>query len=145
MRVSCLFVVVFLSMGAWTQQAKLVSAPTPHLQSDSPDAYTRTFQLYATPTLTEGRLWYWEVNDCRLAPSAADKYLPAKARVNNDFSPATLEWTFTGKRKLMPVVDLTVIKIKPGEGEKHTAGASVPDHSGLWEKATHSMMDFLHN
>jgi len=150
MRLGFLALVVLSGLGCgWTQQKKLVSAPLPHHLIDASSRYTNLFGQ-STPRTSLQRSWYWEVNDLTQAPSAANKYLPkGVVTSNSDFSPATLEWTFTGKRKLMPTLDLTLVKIKPGEGtvrdgpnaQTGTAGSS---RGSLWDRATQSISDLLH-
>jgi hypothetical protein len=148
MRLGSLVLVLISSLGcAWAQQKELVSAPLPNHSISTSSGHTNLFDQ-STPRTSLQRLWYWEVNDLTQAPSGSNKYLPKGVVTNNsDFSPATLEWTFTGKRKLMPTLDLTLVKIKPGEGTVHDgppqtgAGSS---RSSLWDRATRSISDLLH-
>jgi hypothetical protein len=151
MRFEFLALVVLSSLGcAWAQQKELVSAPLPNRSMSASSTYANLFDQ-STPRSSAQRSWYWEANDQIQAPSLTDKYLPKGAVLNSssDFSPASLEWTFTGKRKLMPTLDLTLVKIKPGEGTVHDrpgvrTGAAGPTRSHLWDRATHSISDILH-
>ena len=122
----------------------------PHHLIDASSRYTNLFDQ-STPRTSLQRSWYWEVNDLTQAPSGANKYLPkGVVTSNSDFSPATLEWTFTGKRKLMPTLDLTLVKMKPGEGtvrdgpnaQTGTAGSS---RGSLWDRATQSQISCTPN
>lgn len=149
MRVCVAVVVVFFLSCAWAQQKELVSAPLPnHLMSTS-SRYASLFDQ-STPRTSLQRSWYWEGNDLTQAPSGTNKYLPKGVVTNSsDFSPASLQWTFAGKRKLMPTLDLTLVKVKPGEGTIHDGpdartGAAGPPRSHLWDRATHSISDLLH-
>ena len=151
MRFEFLAVIVLSSLGcAWAQQKELVSAPLPNHPMSTSSRYGNLFDQ-STPRTSLERSWYWEVNDLTQAPSGANKYLPKGVVTNNsDFSPASLEWTFTGKRKLMPTLDLTLVKIKPGEGTVHDGpdpqtGAAGSSRSSLWDRATRSISDILHN
>ena len=146
----CVVLAVFFLGCAWAQQKELVSAPLPNHSTNALPRYTNLFDQ-STPRASLQRSWYWEVNDLTQAPSGANKYLPkGVVTSNSDFSPASLEWTFTGKRKLMPTLDLALVKIKPGEGTVHdgpnsptgTAGSS---RGSLWDRATQSISDLLHN
>jgi hypothetical protein len=127
----------------------LVSAPLPNHSTNASSRYTNFFDQ-STPRTSLQRSWYWEVNDLTQASSGANKYLPKGVITNNsDFSPATLEWTFTGKRKLMPTLDLTLVKIKPGEGTVRDGtgaqtGAAGSSRGSLWDRATQSISDILH-
>ena len=141
-------VVVACLSCAWSQQKQLVSLPEPNLPDNAFSRYTNLFG-HSTLRTSLQRSWYWEANDLTQAPSGANKYLPkGVVTSNSDFSPATLEWTFTGKRKLMPTLDLTVVKIKPGEGlvrgEPGADPCPGPDRGHLWNWAAHSISDLLH-
>jgi hypothetical protein len=112
--------------------------------------YVGSFQQNALSKTAVRRSWYWEAIDLAQPLSDANKYLPkGVATANSDFSPASLEWTFTGKRKLMPTLDLTLVKIKPGEGTIHegpapASGGIQPLRGRLWDRATQSISDLLH-
>ena len=145
----CVVVAVFFLGCAWAQQKELVSAPLPNHSISSSSRHINLFDQ-STPRTSLQRSWYWEVNDLTQAPSGANRYLPKGVVTNNsDFSPATLEWTFTGKRKLMPTLDLTLVKIKPGEGTVRDGpnaqtGAAGSSRGSLWDRATQSISDLLH-
>ena len=151
MQLGSLVVVLLSCLGcAWAQQKELVSAPLPNHPIDASSRYINLFDQ-SIPRTSLQRSWYWEVNDLARAPSGANKYLPkGVVTSNSDFSPATLEWTFTGKRKLMPTLDLTLVKIKPGEGTIHDGpnaqtGAAGSSRGSLWDRATQSISALLHN
>jgi hypothetical protein len=133
---------------AWAQQKELVSAPLPNSSAGALPQYSGLLQQSFFPRTALQRSWYWEANILARAPSLADKYLPKGVVTNNsDFSPASLEWTFSGRRKLMPTLDLTLVKIKPGEGmirDKPGTDSSVGSDRHLWDRATRSISDFLH-
>ena len=149
MRVWVITVVVACLSYACAQQKELVSAPLPNPSTRFIVPYSIFFGQ-SPPRTSLQRSWYWEVNDLTQAPSGANRYLPkGVVTSNSDFSPATLEWTFTGKRKLMPTLDLTLVKIKPGEGTVHDGpnaqtGAAGSSRGSLWDRATQSISDLLH-
>jgi hypothetical protein len=150
MRFGLLVLVVISGLGcAWAQQKQLVSAPLPNHPMSTSSHYANAFDQ-SIPRSSLQRSWYWEANDETQAPSLTDKFLPKGVVTNSsDFSPASLEWTFSGKRKLMPTLDLTLVRIKPGEGTIHDGpavrtGAAGPSRSHLWDRATHSISDLLH-
>jgi hypothetical protein len=134
---------------AWAQQKALVAAPSPNNPANASAQYSSLLQQTFFPRTTLQRSWYWEANIFTQVPSLANKYLPKGVVTNNsDFSPATLEWTFSGRRKLMPTLDLTLVKIKPGEGmirdEPGADSGKGPDRGHFWNWATHSISDLLH-
>jgi len=142
--------VVVLAVGCgWGQQKQLNSAPLPHFSGRAVSPYSVLLQQSVLPKTALQRSWYWEANILAPVPSLSSRYLPKGVVTgNSDFSPASLQWTFTGKRKLMPVLDLTLIRIKPGEGMIHdqpgpqlTTG---PDRGHFWNWATQSISGLLH-
>jgi len=149
MRIWVLIVGISFLGSAWAQQKDLVSAPLPHYPARAFAPYSTLLQQSVSPRTAFERSWYWEANILVPVPSLANKYLPKGVVTNNsDFSPASLQWTFSGKRKLMPTLDLTVVKIKPGEGMIHDETgpqlSTGPDRGHFWNWATHSISDLLH-
>jgi hypothetical protein len=97
----------------------------------------------ATPSFR--RSWYWETITAGSGPSAADRYLPVGTKASQpDFAPASLRWSFTGKHKVIPVIDLTVTKFKPGEKSFRGEPSSKQPSENFWTKATHSISELLH-
>ncbi len=150
MRLWLVAIVVVGVSCSWAQQKELISAPLPNLPANRLIPYVGVFQQNVLSKTALRRSWYWEAIDLTQPLSVANKYLPkGVATSNSDFSPASLQWTFTGKRKLMPTLDLTLVQIKPGEGTVHEP----PDadsrgleslRGNLWDRATHQISDFLH-
>ena len=135
---------------SWAQQKELISAPLPNLPANRLIPYVGSFQQSVLSKNTLRRSWYWEAIDLTQPLSETNKYLPrGVVTSNSDFSPASLQWTFTGKRKLMPTLDLTLVQIKPGDGTRHersgpASGGMEPVRDSLWDRATHSISGFLH-
>ena len=137
------------ALSAFAQDKDLISAPSPSVQSRAQLYRTFDFQENdATPTFRHQ--WYWEVPDFGPSWQEINRYLPRGAKIgSNDFSPASLHWNFEGKRKVVPVIDLTVMQIKPGEKANptvsHADNAPAPFAvATLWTKATHSISSLLH-
>ncbi len=150
-RIGLVAVAVLSCLGcAYAQQKELISAPLPNLPANRLIPYVGSFQQNVLSKTALRRSWYWEAIDLTQPLSGANKYLPRGVTTSNsDFSPASLQWTFTGKRKLMPTLDLTLVKIKPGEGTIHDGpdaqtGAAGSSRSSLWDRATQSISDLLH-
>ena len=149
MRLPVVVVVLLATVNfAFGQQKDLISAPAPNLQPRL-QAH-QAFNFKQTARQNFRRSWYWEIDDTIRAPFDVYKYFPGRRMTTDtDFSPASLKWTFDGKRKLVPLLDLTVIQIKPGERAvlKPDAefGSVRPDCGHLWDIATRSLVDMLRN
>jgi hypothetical protein len=145
------FVAIFSFNCALAQQKGLISAPSPNLPAHPQGYPAFTFQRSVIQEYSVRHNWYWELHDGLQLPQETYKYLPRGMRPKDpDFAPATLEWTFSGKRKLMPSLDLTIIKIRPGQRTVYQRpgaefGSARPDRSHLWTKATRSLGDALHH
>lgn len=149
MRVCFAFVLAAFALLAFGQEKDLVSAPTPNVPQRLQQRHAFTFQENTTaPSFRHS--WYWEVPDFSPDLAERNRWLPRGAQISNsDFTPASLRWNFEGKRKIVPVIDLTVMQIKPGE--RSTTAVPSADNStsqfapgALWTKATHSISELLH-
>ncbi len=145
MRFHLAAVIVFFAISsALAQKKDLISAPSPNIQRCQGTA--RNFQQTANQNGRLRHYWYWEVEDSIPAPLQIYKNQPSHVMAIDDFSPVSLKWTFTGKRKLVPLIDFTIVQVKPGEpavrqtsdGNFETAG-----FDRLWDKATRSLVDML--
>ena len=140
--------VVVLAGCACAQDSHLLSAPSTQVQSHAPRPRFDFSPAAQTPVTR--RYWYWEVDDSIRVPFETYKYLPGgMMAMDQGFAPASLEWTFTGKHKFVPSLDLTVIQVKPGERSiapkaDSEFGTIVPGRGYLWTKATRSLMAALH-
>jgi len=149
MRWSLAFALAAFALSVFAQDKELVSAPTPNVQTHAPVYHAFDFQVNATSS-TWRHSWYWEVPDFSPSWQEINRYLPRGAKIGNtDFEPASLRWNFEGKRKVVPVIDLTVMQIKPGEKASPAAtsvdnGTSQFAPGALWNKATHSISELLH-
>lgn len=145
MRVGAFFVAVFLYMNcACAQEKSLISAPTPHL---TVNLQSFVFSAQYDPLETIIRHpWYWEAKSYSAIPSAAVSALMPKVSAGDDFSPASLKWTFEGKRKLIPVLDLTLLQIKPGEHSPKPASSFglIAENASFWNKTARTISDMLH-
>ena len=151
MRVYFAVVLAALTLPAFAQQKDLVSAPSPTVQPRK--QFSRTFNFHENGnemTTAFRHQWYWEVPEFSPDWQEINRNLPRGAKIGtNDFNPASLRWNFEGKRKVVPVIDLTVMQIRPGE--KTSSAAALPvdgptqfSAGALWTKATHSISDLLH-
>jgi hypothetical protein len=149
MRLCLVLAFAAFTLSAFAQEKELVSAPTPNLPQHATQHRTFDFRENGTAA-TLRHTWYWETPDFAQPPlQEINRCLPRGAKINSDdYMPASLRWTLEGKRKVVPVIDLTVVEIKPGE--KTTAASAVswtPSSSSagtLWTKATHSISELLH-
>ena len=127
---------------ALAQQRDLISGPSPKLQRPLPH--------YAWPSAmrTSGQQWYWEADNSAQPSVNSYRQLLHGSKVRAPhFAPVTLEWSFTGKNKFLPVLDLTIVKIKPGTRPSFLSPesefGSVRCDCGIWTKATRSLHDLL--
>lgn len=143
------FALAAFTISAFAQQKELLSAPSPNVQPHVQLYRAFDFQENAAPSSLR-HFWYWEVPAFSPRLPETNRFLPRGAKVGNpDFEPASLRWSFTGKRKVVPLIDLTVLQIKPGEklkpsGESAASGTAQTAPGILWTKATHSISELLH-
>ena len=140
-------VLLFSASFGFTQGNGLIDVPLPNLNRGLQAYQNRNFQNINQNGGQTSH--YWEVNDQIRAPFETYKYLPVGTMaIDNGFSPATLEWSLSGKHKFVPALDLTVIKLKPGEPvvpQPATQFGTVQTERGhLLNRAKQSIMGFLH-
>jgi hypothetical protein len=143
-------VFLFLVHGAWAQKAELPSAPSAGTETSQQNRAASSFPEAGSQVSGSHRFWYWEIDDSIQPPFATYRYLKGGMTATDaDFSPASLSWNFTGKHRLVPVLDLTVIQVNPSDGfslrqkDKNPFGTFVSNRGHYWDKATQSMIDAL--
>src|SRR5262249_43085258 len=142
---------VFIVSGALAQEKELIDAPTPNLSTQANRA-SLTFQQAVTRSFEDPH-WYWEGGGATGAPSVPYRCFTCRkiSTHQGGFSPGKLVWNLSGKHKLLPIVDLSVIKLTPGEPtliqQKPPSeyGTVVAGRSPtrLWNKATQSLMNVM--
>jgi hypothetical protein len=141
--------VVLFAVDALAQQGQLISGPTPNLPAQN-NRHSLTY--FDSIVRSSQQHWYW--HDVRpTTPTLAPKpfiYRNAPVRTTSPgFSPGKLEWNLSGKHKLLPSLDLTVLRLRPGEPsliEKQPGseyGTFVSDRNPIWEKAAESLKKIL--
>ena len=104
-------VVLLLTVSAFGQRASFSTALSHSLQAHYRD------QLSFSPMSDSGshRRWYWEDT----SPAGGSTPVPLDRSAiffanNNDFSPVSLSWTFSGKHPLLPTFEVAGFDVKPG-------------------------------
>ncbi len=134
---------------AFAQEPQLISAPKPNFQARLRIRQIVPFEKSAAPS-TFKRSWYWEVTETGPSSAQTSRYLPRGANTDNsDFAPASLQWSFTGKRKFIPTLDLTVVQIRPGAKSSPVLpaanyGTIEQTRAKFWTKAGRSISGLLH-
>jgi|tagenome__1003787_1003787.scaffolds.fasta_scaffold20681512_1 hypothetical protein len=152
MRTHCLVaVLLFMVSAALAQEKPLSSVPTPNLGSRASASVILQQALSRSFANHPG---YWEGNagsDTRSAGSSRSRHQEVGTH-QGGFSPGKLVWNFTGKHKLVPLLDLTVVKVNPTQPwsvQPKTLsefGTFVSQHKpgDLVNKATQSLMSAMH-
>ena len=153
MRLHFAAVVVVFSFGAaLAQEKELISAPTPNLVL-TPNHASLTLQQAFARSFEDHR-WYWEADG--LARLPLGNYRCQRCRNmgsrQRGFSPAKLVWNYDGKHRLFPLLDLTVIKLTPGQpsliqqkpASEFGTFVSGRMPTNLWNRAGQSLMSVMH-
>jgi len=118
-----------------------------HVQKELTAPKPQQDSLLRKDDATTKRRWYWQ--DDSITPSTATSSgaptdWKASASSSNDFSPVSLSWTFSGKNRFLPTLDVVGFDVKAGP-QPHNPDAyyGKVEPPKIWNRARNLLLGAL--